>query len=103
VNGRDREYEIKLHMLESIARSQRAIASMLESAAAVTAACGISPAVLREHLRALDGMQAALLRAVCGVSWRRPKRGRPQKPWLSAAVCPAAGEERGTELRGKAS
>lgn len=100
---RDREYEIKLDMLESIARSQRALASMLESAAAVTGAAGISPAVLREHIRALDGMQAALLRAVCGVSWRRPKRGRPQKPWLSAHVCPAAGGEGGAGCRDTAS
>lgn len=86
---RGREWEIKLHLLESIARSQRALASMLESAADVTAAAGIPPAVLREHIRVLDGMQAALLRAVTGTGWHPPKRGTPVSPWLKAGICSA--------------
>ncbi|WP_276354152.1 hypothetical protein [Cohnella caldifontis] len=81
-----REWEIKLHLLESIARSQRALASMLESAAEVTAAAGLPPTLLHEHIRALDRMQAALLRAATGTAWRPPKRGAPAPPWLRQGV-----------------
>ncbi|MBW5447385.1 hypothetical protein GE107_15110 [Cohnella sp. CFH 77786] len=94
MNRLEREWEIRLHLLESIARSQEALAAMLESAADVTAAAGVSPAALREHVRVLEGMQAALLRTVTGTGWRPPKRGTPVSPWLKAGVCPAG--QRGT-------
>jgi len=82
------EWEAKLSMLRAIARSQEAMARMLESAADVTAAGEPSAAVLREHVRVLTGLQAAMARSVAGVSWRPPKQGVPARPWLkkTAAV-----------------
>lgn len=39
-------------------------------------------AVLREHVRVLTGLQAAMARSVAGVSWRPPRLGAPAEPWL---------------------
>lgn len=105
MNRLDREWSIKLDMMESIARSQRSMADMLEHAAAVTAVAELPPAVLREHVRVLNGLQAALLAAATGVRWRKPRRGAPASPWLGAAVCPGidategAGVERQSAAR----
>lgn len=84
----DREWEIKLQILESIARSQAALALLLENAAGVVAEAGVSPVLIREHVRAIEGMQAALLRSVTGTGWQRPKRGIPVPPWIGAGIHP---------------
>lgn len=88
MNRLDREWAIKLDLMESIARSQQSLADMLEHAAASRAAAGLPPAVLREHVRVLNGLQAALLAAATSVRWQKPRRGAPGFPWLEAAVCP---------------
>ncbi|CAI6043077.1 hypothetical protein [Cohnella sp. JJ-181] len=80
------EWEAKLSMLKAIARSQEAMARMLESAADVSAAGDPSAAVLREHVRVLTGLQAAMARSVAGVSWAQPKQGVPAGPWLKKAA-----------------
>jgi|GEM_PF-411719 len=100
MNRLDREWSIKLDLMESIARSQRSMADMLEHTEAVMAVAGLPPAVLHEHVRVLNGLQAALLAAATGVRWRKPGRGTPASPWLGAVVCPGidstqgAGDER---------
>lgn len=80
------EWEAKLAMLKAIARSQEAMARMLESAADVGATGAPSASVLREHVRVLTGLQAEMARSVTGVSWTRPKQGRPARPWLHKAA-----------------
>lgn len=80
------EWEAKLSMLRAIARSQEAMARMLESAADVSASWEPSAAVLREHVRVLTGLQAAMAKSVAGVSWRPPKHGVPAQPWLKKAA-----------------
>lgn len=94
MNRLDREWSIKLDLMESIARSQRSMADMLEHAAAVQAVAELPPAVLREHVRVLNGLQAALLSAATGVRWRKPRKGTPASPWLDTAVCPGIGAMR---------
>lgn len=76
------EWEAKLAMLKAIARSQEAMARMLESAADVGAASSPSASVLREHVRVMTGLQAEMARSVAGVSWTPPRQGRPVRPWL---------------------
>ncbi|SFA93633.1 hypothetical protein SAMN05216312_102362 [Cohnella sp. OV330] len=80
------EWEAKLAMLKAIARSQEAMARMLESAADVSAAGVPSVSSLREHVRVLTGLQAEMARSVAGVSWTPPKQGRPVGPWLKKAA-----------------
>jgi len=86
MNRPDREWEIKLQLMEAIARSQEALAKILESVADVTDHVGVAPATLHEHVRVLNGMQGALLKTVTGRSWRPPVIGTPAAPWLSGAV-----------------
>ena len=83
MNRFDREWQIKLELLASIARSQASLAAMLEHAAQVVTAADISPVVLREHVRAIADMQEALLTAATGTRWRKPRQGIPGAPWLS--------------------
>ncbi|MEK0316977.1 hypothetical protein [Cohnella sp. 56] len=118
------EWEAKLAMLKAIARSQEALARLLESAADVSAAgLGVlgaagrragggggtcadadavlaagagaaavhapgnpAAAVLREHVRVLSGLQAAIADNVAGISWRPPREGVPAEPWLLQAA-----------------
>lgn len=128
------EWEAKLSMLKAIARSQEALARLLESAADVSAAglgvlgaaggradgvggagadagmeraagdgAGVghaagagaaavhasgnpAAAVLREHVRVLSGLQAAIADNVAGISWRPPREGVPAEPWLLQAA-----------------
>ena len=86
MNRLDREWEIKLDLLASIARSQESLALMLEQAARVATEVEMPPTVLREHIRALAGMQEALLTAAIGTRWRKPRQGCPCSPWLSGKV-----------------
>jgi hypothetical protein len=86
MNRLQQEWEIKLQLMGAISRSQVALAKILESVADVTGAAGVSPATLHEHVRVLTGMQAALLRAVTGTSWRPPVRGKPASPWLAEII-----------------
>ncbi|CAM4013877.1 hypothetical protein COLU111180_19580 [Cohnella lubricantis] len=81
-----KEWEIKLEMLRAIARSQDALARMLDSAADVTGASGLSATLLKEHVHVLTHMQRALLDSVAGTSWRSPVLGQPAPPWLSQQV-----------------
>lgn len=92
-----KEWEIKLEMLRAIARSQEALARMLDSAADVTGAAGLSATTLKEHVRVMTGLQRALLESVAGTSWRPPAAGNPAPPWLSRQVCDGS-KHRHTEV-----
>lgn len=86
MNRIDREWAIKLDLMESIARSQASLALMLEHAAKVTTAFDLTPTQVRANLRAIANMQEALLTAATGVRWRKPKKGAAGKPWLAPFV-----------------
>jgi hypothetical protein len=88
MNRLDREWEIKLHLMGAISRSQEALAKILESVADVTGMAGVAPETLHEHVRVLTSMQGALLRTVSGTSWRPPVRGKPASPWISDKIKP---------------
>ncbi|GIO11050.1 hypothetical protein J19TS2_06050 [Cohnella xylanilytica] len=83
-----KEWEVKLDLLQSIARSQAALARMLESVADVAEGSESAAAALREHARVLTNLQGALLGAVAGTSWRPPVAGKPARPWLARSVSP---------------
>lgn len=70
-------------MLEALARSQGAVARLLESAADAAAAQAIPAALIRAELRALANAQSAMLGALTGLAPPRLKRGGPPPPpWL---------------------
>lgn len=78
--------EIKLRWLHALARSQEALAVMLENAAQVSGVSDMTAAALREHVRVLTGMQSAILKSVTGVTWRESVNGTPGRPWLARDV-----------------
>ncbi|MFC5528502.1 hypothetical protein [Cohnella yongneupensis] len=86
MSRREQEWTIKLSLMGSIARSQEALAKILQNAANVTDLTGVTPETLQEHVRVITGMQGALLHMVTGFSWRPPVRGTPASPWLSEQI-----------------
>jgi len=92
MNIPEREIRIKLDILESVARSQRALARLLESAADVYEASPALAARLRENLEQLADCQQALVRLIAPIRLPRTKPGRPGKPWLAHPVRPASAE-----------
>ncbi|WP_135553138.1 hypothetical protein [Paenibacillus cymbidii] len=83
---------IKLDMLHSLARSQRALARMLECAADTAEAAAPLGRELRHNLAAIDRCRHALAEHVGVIRCRRVIRGKPGALWLAAPVC--AGEPR---------
>lgn len=91
------ERRVKLELLGSLARSQHAIASILESVAAVAEHTPQLAKHIRDNIRVITGLQETLTEAVSGISWRsRQKRhGLPPAPWLASGhLRPAAGAGR---------
>lgn len=90
-SGDPRFASAQLTLLEALARSQTAVARMLESAADVSAVAGLPPALLREQLRVLANVQRAMIASVAGIDPPRMKAGGPPPaPWLH----PGAGRGR---------
>jgi hypothetical protein len=81
-----REQEVKLELVASIARSQQAIARILESVADVCSSTPGAAEKIRDNLRVLGGMQQVMVEAVTGVRSRRVQTGRPSRPWLNPSV-----------------
>jgi hypothetical protein len=87
-----RALKAQVAMLEALARSQTAVARMLECAADAAEEAKLPAALIRQELRALAEAQSAMIAVVAGIAPRRPKRGGPPAPpWLH----PLAG--RGTD------
>lgn len=82
--ARDRENRIKLDLLCSIARSERALSRLLEQTADLgDAAVRSEQSDLTGRLAAIARCHAGLLYYVSGISLRHPKRGTPGAVWLS--------------------
>ncbi|MNC29853.1 hypothetical protein D3C76_176920 [compost metagenome] len=88
------EHAVKLEMIRSIARSQAALAAILESIAEVTGQSELTARKLSDNIRILSQYQSAMCRMMSGISLHRPKRGIPAAPWLSTAC--AGGTARST-------
>lgn len=79
------EHAVKLEMIRSIARSQAALAAILESIAEVTGQSELTARKLSDNIRILSGYQSAMCRMMSGISLHEPKEGVPAAPWLSKA------------------
>ncbi len=77
------EHAVKLEMIRSIARSQAALAAILESIAELTGQSELTARKLSDNIRILSQYQSSMCRMMSGISLHRPKRGIPAAPWLN--------------------
>ncbi|WP_379130575.1 hypothetical protein [Paenibacillus sp. sgz500958] len=91
------ERAVKLEMIRSIARSQAALATILESIAELTEHSEVTARKLSDNVRILSEYQSAMCRMMSGISLHRQKTGVPAAPWLSKPVPEASA--RVTEYR----
>lgn len=98
----DRQDEIKLDILESLARSQKALASIIESVAGAAERSKELSEGLLDNLEIISKYQHALAVKLAGMRVTARVRGAPGKPWLSerasiraVSACRASGEESG--------
>lgn len=79
------EHAVKLEMIRSIARSQAALAAILESIAEITGQSELTARKLSDNIRILSHYQSSMCRMISGISLHEPKQGVPAAPWLSKA------------------
>ncbi|WP_020617540.1 hypothetical protein [Paenibacillus daejeonensis] len=77
-----REREVKLELLSSLARSQRAMARILESVADVTACSSDSARALQQELRTMTRLQQAIASSIVPLRISKVQRGKPGRLWL---------------------
>jgi len=77
-----RENEIRLEILEAIARSQKALASMAETIAGTYEAGGHDEERTVHELQVLSRYQLSLGEKILGLRIRNRRTGKPLSPWL---------------------
>ncbi|PYE48301.1 hypothetical protein HUB98_11315 [Paenibacillus barcinonensis] len=82
-----REQEVKLALIESIAHSQQALARILDSVASVSSHSEVSARSLAENIRLLSRYQEEMSRMVTGIRLSRIRYGAPGLPWLKDPAC----------------
>lgn len=96
-SNKQQENHIKLDLLKSLARSQRALAVMMEELAELTSGSHpgeeslqghslLSPHRIAEHLAVLAKHQVILTERITGMKLARIVKGRPGRPWLHRRV-----------------
>ncbi|WP_028547593.1 hypothetical protein [Paenibacillus sp. UNC451MF] len=79
----DIQLKLKLHILKSLARSQRALAVIMESMAEVVEGSHYVAKGLVEQIESISNYQRQIAVKMIGLKIRRKKRGKPVKPWLN--------------------
>lgn len=87
-NQSRKEYEVKLELISSIARSQLALARILDSIATISDCSPNLAKRIGDNMRMLTELQENMTEAVTGLSLRhnRIRTGKPVKPWVSPKV-----------------
>ncbi|WP_174818599.1 hypothetical protein [Paenibacillus kobensis] len=80
---RDKARSVKLDLIASIAKSQHALARILESIADVSSHSDPLAASLRRNVEHLSRLQQTLAESVTGIRLGELRRGRPARPWLN--------------------
>ncbi|MBP2002132.1 hypothetical protein J2Z69_003189 [Paenibacillus shirakamiensis] len=91
------EQEVKLELILSIAKSQTALARILDSLADVTDHADISAKQMEEHIRLLTDYQCAMAESLTGIRLHRKYYGTPTLPWINEALYQAAYAARGVQ------
>lgn len=85
MNLLNNENEIKLDILRSLARSQRALSKMLECAAEFPSS-KISDKESLRQIALMSRYQQILAERITGLCFRRKQFGRPNDPWINCTV-----------------
>ena len=91
------ERAVKLEMIRSIARSQAALATILESIAELTGHSELTARKLCDNVRVLSQYQSAMCRMMSGISLHRHKTGTPAAPWLSKGCASGSRKSHGVQ------
>ncbi|GAB7055030.1 MULTISPECIES: hypothetical protein [Paenibacillus] len=86
VNWHEEEARTKLHILISLARSQRALSRILESVADVAEKTEPAGERLVEQMEALSKYQRQIAVKMIGIKIRKKTSGIPQKPWINQTL-----------------
>jgi hypothetical protein len=89
MNWHEEENRTKLHILNSLARSQRALARIIESMAEISessASSGAAAERLVEQLEAISRYQRQLTEKITGIRIYKFRRGTPGKPWINGSL-----------------
>lgn len=77
----------KLQMLQALARSQTAIASILEQTAIVATEYQLPVSLIQEQLHSLAQYQSTMIAQLSGIQVKRVIRGVPtHRPWLNSKL-----------------
>lgn len=91
------EQEVKLSLVQSIAKSQEALARILDSIADITETSEDASKLLRDNVKVLTSYQISIAQMMCGVRLNRQYYGTPTMPWINEALDPAPTAARGVE------
>lgn len=78
-----RETEAKIKMVEAMARSQAALARLLEQLSDISELSRQQSHLIHDNIVSLTQYQQALCHAVTGWRWREIKQGHAGAPWLN--------------------
>ncbi|MUG44098.1 hypothetical protein [Paenibacillus woosongensis] len=79
----------KLRLIDSIARSQTAMARILDSLADVTDHSAETARRLAHNIQVLARYQQAIAQTVCGITLHQVNYGTPSMPWIMDSCYPA--------------
>ncbi|WP_055109173.1 hypothetical protein [Paenibacillus ihumii] len=85
----------KLRLIDSIAKSQMAMARILDSLADVSDHSAETARHLTQNIQALTKYQQAIAETVCGITLHQVYYGTPSKPWITNLCYPANTAARG--------
>lgn len=79
------EQSVKLELLSAVAKSQLALAGILESIGRVADHSGQDAKLLRDNIGQLTRLQEVLLGTAANIQLREKRYSEPGAPWLSDA------------------
>lgn len=83
--------EIKVDILESLSRSQRALARIIESIADISEASEETARNLQQNIEAITRYQETLMVKLFGIRPAKVRSSPPAKPWTNASLKVLAG------------
>lgn len=89
----DRERAAKIAVISSIAKSQEALAGILENIAEITSHSEFTARKLAENIRLLNAYQSVMAEMLTGIPLNRSKLGIPQSPWLTPECTYLSGDK----------
>lgn len=87
VEWKRKETELKLDILQSLARCQRALASILETMAVCGNEDEQAAITLRKHAETIERYQLAIAEKIIGIPFHPWRASKPGPVWLHPQVC----------------